>query len=71
MAAFPYALALVMAGGADEILLTGFDGFEAADPRQGEMIEIIHLFTELDGAPEITALTPTNYPVNRSSIYSA
>ena len=70
IASFPYALALAVVGGAKEVFLTGFDGFEATDPRQEEMEQLFSLFAEMPGAPRITALTKTNYPVHHSSIYA-
>lgn len=70
VASFPYALALAMIGGAREVFLTGFDGFEVSDPRQTEMEQLFALFAEVPGAPRITALTKTNYPIHHSSIYA-
>lgn len=68
--AFPYALALAYVGGASEIQLTGFDGFDATNPRQNEMEEIFDLFSELEGAPPVVSLTRTSYPIQQSSIYA-
>ena len=70
ISAFPYALALAAAGGARAIYLTGFDGFEAVDPRQLEMEEIFALYAAVPGLPPITSLTRTRHPVEQSSIYS-
>jgi len=70
ISAFPYALAVAVAGGARAIYLTGFDGFEAVDPRQLEMEEIFTLYAAVPGLPTITSLTRTRHPVEQSSIYS-
>lgn len=69
-ASFPYALALAAIGGAREIFLTGFDGFEPADPRQAEMDQIFTLFRGEASTPTITSLTATTHSVLRSSIYA-
>jgi 4-hydroxy 2-oxovalerate aldolase len=70
ISAFPYALAIATAGGAKAIQLSGFDGFESGDPRQEEMESVLRAFSEHEGAPPLTALTPTNYPIARRSIYA-
>ncbi len=65
-----YALALAGAAGARRILLAGFDGYAADDPRHSEMNLVF------DGARKsmpdipIVALTPTTYTVERSSVYA-
>lgn len=68
--AFPYALALALVGGAAEVQLTGFDGFDASNPRQQEMVEVFEMFAQLPGAPRVVSLTRTNYPIDQSSIYA-
>ncbi len=70
ISAFPYALAVATAGGAAEIQLTGFDGFESGDARQDEMEEVFRAFVDPENRPPITALTPTSYPIRRRSIYA-
>ena len=70
ISAFPYALALATAGGASEVQLTGFDGFDATDPRQAEMEGIFRAAAESDGSVHVVALTPTSYPVAGRSIYA-
>ena len=68
--AFPYALALCAAGGASEVLLTGFDGFEPSDPRQTDMETLFRLYEAIPNSPPVTSLTRTSYPVRHSSIYA-
>ncbi len=65
-----YAFAVVAAANAQRILLIGFDGFPLQDPRQNQMIEVIEAFVSTPGAPELIALTPTEYPVRQSSLYA-
>ena len=69
--AFGYALALAAIGRAREVHLTGFDGFDASNPRQHEMIEVLELFQAVDDAPTIRSLTRTTYPIPQSSIYAS
>ncbi|CAA7621729.1 aldolase catalytic domain-containing protein [Magnetospirillum sp. UT-4] len=64
-----YALAVANAGGARRILLAGFDGFAASDPRQHVMTEVLHAY-EAAGLAPLLALTPTSYPVAQSSVYA-
>lgn len=66
----PYALAVSQAVGARRIFLAGFDGFEAGDPRQQEMNHLLDLFRQRFSEVPITALTPTTYNLEQSSIYA-
>ncbi len=68
--AFAYALALCLAGGARRIFLVGFDGFEADDSRQHEMLKLLKLVEPYCDDVDITALTPSSYPVAQGSIYA-
>lgn len=68
--AFAYALAVAAAGGARRILLAGFDGYAADDPRQEEMTKIIRLYESTAAAAPVVALTPTSYPVAKSSLFA-
>ena len=70
MAAFPYALALAAIGGARRVLLTGFDGFAHADPRQEEMNDTFELYASMPAAPPVVALTRTSYRVEQSTLYA-
>ena len=65
-----YAFAAIAMLGFKRILLVGFDGFGASDPRQKEMSEVLHIILREKPALEIIALTPTTYPVQQGSIYA-
>lgn len=69
MLAAAYAIALATAAGAERILMTGFDGYAAGDPRQEEMIEVLEQYQRVDKAIPIMAITPTTYPIMQRSIY--
>ena len=68
--AFPYALAIATAGGASEIQLTGFDGFDGNDPRQTEMERLIEAYVASPNSVPLVALTPTRYAIDQRSIYA-
>jgi len=65
-----YAMAVVTAGGAERILLAGFDGYPAGDVRQEEMLHLLEQYGRVEGTPPLLAVTPTTYPVKQGSIYS-
>ena len=69
--AFGYALALCLAGKARRIFLVGFDGFEPDDSRQHEMLKLLKLVEPYCDEVDITALTPSSYPVAQGSIYAS
>lgn len=69
--AFAYALALCIAGKARRIFLVGFDGFQADDSRQSEMLQLLKIVAPVCGDISLIALTPTNYPVLQGSIYAS
>ena len=64
-----YAISVATASGANQILLTGIDGYEESDPRQLEMLSSIDRYNSLPKSLPIFALTPTNYPITVKSIY--
>jgi 4-hydroxy 2-oxovalerate aldolase len=68
--AAPYALAFATAAGARRILLAGFDGYGAQDPRQAEMVQVFEAYQQLPNKVPVIALTPSTYPVNQSSIFA-
>ena len=70
MLAAPYAFAVAYAGGAQRILLAGFDGYGAGDSRQLEMTGILNLCQKQYPGVPLVALTPTTYPVKQSSLYA-
>lgn len=65
----PYAMAFAAAGGAKNIFLAGFDGFDLSDPRHGEMVRVVELFKENFPNIKLIAITPTTYPVSMASVY--
>ncbi|AUF97455.1 aldolase [Pseudomonas sp. 02C 26] len=64
-----YALAVSASGGARRILLAGFDGYEAEDPRNNEMNKLLSLYRRSAGAVDMLAITPTRYEVPAASVY--
>ncbi|MES2294544.1 MAG: aldolase catalytic domain-containing protein [Pseudomonadota bacterium] len=68
--AAPYSMALATAAGAGRILLAGFDGYDAGDPRQSEMVHIFEAYQKLSNKVPVIALTPSTYPVQQSSVYA-
>ena len=65
-----YALAVITAGQANQIFMAGFDGYTADDPRGKEMRNVLSIYKANQSVLPITAITPTTYDVNRSSIYA-
>lgn len=65
-----YALAIATSGKASRILLAGFDGYGADDPRTNEVNNLLHNFTEVPITPPVMAITPTQYKVSSSSVYA-
>lgn len=64
-----YALAVVTSGKACRILLAGFDGYEADDPRNQEMNKLLQLYNQNKFAVPLMAVTPTRYEIMSRSIY--
>lgn len=67
---FGYAIALACAGEASRILLAGFDGYQAGDPRQQEMVETLECYARYPQSVELISVTPTSYSIDQNSIYS-
>ena len=65
-----YLLALINAAGGKRILLAGFDGFSSFDPRQLEMEEMLSLYSMNENSIGITAITPSTYSVDKSSVFN-
>lgn len=65
-----YAIAIATRGGAEDIYLVGFDGYNAGDPKQEEMVRIIQKYRELPNSSRLVSVTPSTYPVEHSSIYA-
>lgn len=65
-----YALAIATSGEASRILLAGFDGYGAEDPRQREVDAVFQNYRRAAGARELLAVTPSRYDVAATSVYS-
>ncbi|WP_376695215.1 aldolase catalytic domain-containing protein [Wenzhouxiangella sp. EGI_FJ10305] len=65
-----YALAVATSGQASRILMAGFDGYEADDPRSREMHQLLEQYQDAEGALSITAITPTRYGLHSESVYA-
>jgi 4-hydroxy 2-oxovalerate aldolase len=65
-----YSLAVASSGGASRVLLAGFDGYGADDPRTSEMQELITTFKQSTRGLELLSVTPTRYNLPIRSIYS-
>lgn len=64
-----YALAISSSGNAKRILLAGFDGYGADDPRSKEMQDTLDLFCKTQNI-DLMSVTPTTYRIPTSSIYA-
>lgn len=67
--ALPYAISFAKFGGANKILLAGIDGYSPTDRRQPELIKSIELYFQFFDKPELISITPTNLPLNCSSVF--
>ncbi|WP_418139356.1 aldolase catalytic domain-containing protein [Oceanimonas smirnovii] len=65
-----YALAVATSGQAARILMAGFDGYGADDPRSGEMRQLFEHYQAAEGALPLTAITPTRYGLHSESVYA-
>lgn len=65
-----YALAIAASGKASRILLAGFDGYSADDPRTSEMDKLLSDFQKNEDAPPLVAITNTRYKIQSTSVYS-
>lgn len=64
-----YALAIATSGQASRILLAGFDGYAADDPRYHEAEHIFQAYQASHSRVPIFAITPTLYEVPSISVY--
>lgn len=64
-----YALAIAASGQAQRLLLAGFDGYGADDPRQTEMHELLSVFDNASQVLKPVAITPTTYSMKQQSVY--
>ena len=65
-----YALAIATSGRARRVLMAGFDGYGADDPRTREMQELIALYQTQEESLNIISITPTSYSLPTQSIYA-
>jgi 4-hydroxy 2-oxovalerate aldolase len=65
-----YLLGALVVGQPSKVTLVGFDGYENADSRQQDMLTLFGQYNNLQNAPKLIALTPSNYPVVKESIYA-
>ena len=64
-----YALAIATSGKAKKILLAGFDGYGADDPRRKEVDNIFNLYRKAKGSVDFLSITETQYEIPVKSIY--
>lgn len=64
-----YALAVIASGKASRVLLAGFDGYNADDPRNAEMNKLLEMYKSSVGAVPLLAITPSRYDLPLSSVY--
>ncbi|WP_372737913.1 aldolase catalytic domain-containing protein [Neptunomonas sp.] len=64
-----YALAVITAGGASKIMMAGFDGYGADDPRNSEMNKLLKLYGQSNCSLELVSVTQTRYEMVTHSIY--
>jgi 4-hydroxy 2-oxovalerate aldolase len=64
-----YAMSLTAIGGAKNISLVGFDGYDRDDIRQTRMNKLLDLYEKQSSLP-VTALTPTTYRITKGSVYA-
>lgn len=65
-----YALAIATSGNATRVLMAGFDGYGADDPRNTEMNRLLRTYLATRRHLELVAVTPTRYELPCRSIYS-
>ena len=64
-----YALAVATSGQASRVLMAGFDGYGADDPRNIEMDKLISRYLSASDGVPVVAVTPTRYRIDTSSVY--
>jgi len=64
-----YALGVVSSGQASQLLLAGFDGYGADDPRSTEMNKLFERYIASEGALPVTSITATRYRLNCISVH--
>jgi 4-hydroxy 2-oxovalerate aldolase len=65
-----YALAVATSGQASRILMAGFDGYPAGDPRNDEVESMLAAFHSSGASEQLAAITSTSYKgLNSLSLY--
>lgn len=64
-----YSFAIATSGEASKILLAGFDGYDAEDPRNSEMNNVVKKYKASVASLPIISILPTRYDVERKSVY--
>jgi 4-hydroxy 2-oxovalerate aldolase len=64
-----YVLAIATSGKSKKILLAGFDGYGADDPRRKEVDNVFNLYLKTKGSIDFFSITETRYEIPIKSIY--
>lgn len=56
-----YALAVLTSGKANRVLMVGFDGYPAGDPRNDQMSDLLDLYRSAGNCPPLLSVGPTTY----------
>ena len=65
-----YALAITSSGQAKRVLMAGFDGYGADDPRSVEMQKVLNLYSQHPQSVPLVAVTASRYNLPTQSIYA-
>lgn len=65
-----YALAIAASGRASRVLLAGFDGYAADDPRNAEVESLMAMYQQAAGVPPLLGITPSRYKFPITSVYA-
>lgn len=65
-----YVLGAATSGRAARVLLAGFDGYPAGDPRSREMDELLQAYAQVAEARPLLAITPSRYKLSSTSVYA-
>lgn len=65
-----YALAISASGQAKRILLAGFDGYPAGDPRNKEVEQLFKHYLQIPNTSSLISIAPTRYEIATQSIFA-
>jgi 4-hydroxy 2-oxovalerate aldolase len=65
-----YSLAVATSGQAGRILMAGFDGYPAGDPRNDETDAVLEAFYSHAEGSKLISITPTRHRMQGASVYS-